>query len=322
MAAQLELTILSQCVVGRIHTSSKELEVQGKRISYSQLVLAVGADPKRPKIDGPAGGELLCINDLDDYARYRQKLESCRSVVILGAGLIGVEFANDLVAAKFEVSLVDPAPVPLSRLLHPDAGSEFANALSAEGINLQLGRSVRHVDYSKLGYSLTLDDGVTLYADLIVSAIGLAPRASLAKAAGLDTREGIVTDAYCRTSAPDIFAVGDCAEIHGKVQPYVLPLMHSARALAATLCGRPTPVEYPVMPVVVKTPAIPTIIAGTADASGRWSIEAIDTPNGKGLKALCTDLTNGQLKHFSLLGGAISEKTALLGTMSAQHVRT
>ena len=72
---------------------------------------------------------------------------------------------------------------------------------------------------------------------------------------------GIVVNRHLETSAPDVYALGDCAEVEGLVLPFVMPIMHAARALAATLAGKPTQVIYPAMPVVVKTPACPTIVS-------------------------------------------------------------
>ncbi|MGO4326401.1 FAD-dependent oxidoreductase [Cupriavidus sp. 2TAF22] len=152
-----------------------------------------------------------------------------------------------------------------------------------------------------------------------MSAIGLAPRTALARAAGIDTGQGIRTDACCRTSAPDVYALGDCAEIEGKVQPYVLPITHAARALARTLCGEPTPVVFPVMPVSVKTPAVPAVVAAPPPGSGDWLVEQAAGPVDESLRALCTDAASGQLVGFSLLGSAVQERAALTRRMEARN---
>ena len=88
----------------------------------------------------------------------------------------------------------------------------------------------------------------------------LRPRTSLAHEAGLAVNRGIVTNRLLATSAPNVHALGDCAEVDGHTLPYVMPIMQQARALAATLAGTPTPVLYPAMPVIVKTPACPTVV--------------------------------------------------------------
>lgn len=318
MAMQLNATILTHRVVGSIHTADREIETLGTRMRYSQLVLALGADPKRPRLAGTAAANVLCVNDLCDYARFRHALALSRSVAILGAGLIGVEFANDLAAAGYDVSLLDPAPAPLSRLLPQQVGAAFASGLRRQGVRLFLGSVATHIDHAGLAYRLTLADRSSIEADLVISAIGLAPRVALARAAGIDVGQGICTDSFCRTSAPDVFALGDCAEIDGKVQPYVLPIMHAARALAATLCGTSTPVRFPVMPVSVKTPAVPAVVAPAPDGADHWSVEAWPNAHSEGLRALCTEQESGRVLGFSLLGEAVAGRADLVRQMEAQ----
>ncbi len=103
------------------------LVVDNALLGYSKLVLATGADPRRLQVAGDGAADVLSINDLDDYARFRLALTRCRSVAILGAGLIGCEFANDLAAAGYAVNLIDPASTPLARLL-PRAGGRDLRA--------------------------------------------------------------------------------------------------------------------------------------------------------------------------------------------------
>ena len=214
------------------------------------------------------------------------------------------------------VSLIDPAKTPLARLLPEKAGAVFARALNDSGVRFYLGRSVAHAGRLQSGYRLTFTDGEHIDADLVVSAVGLVPRTALAETAGLAIDQGIRTDAWCRTSAPDIYALGDCAAIDGKVQPYVLPIMHAARALARTLCGDPTPVVFPVMPVTVKTPATPAIVV-TPDIHGEWLIEAPADESCHSVRAICHSMDSGQPIGFALVGEATEGKAALLKAMTA-----
>jgi rubredoxin-NAD+ reductase len=129
----------------------------------------------------------------------------------------------------------------------------------------------------------------------------------LARASGLATNRGVVTNRLLETSAPNVYAMGDCAEVNGHVLVYVAPLMAAARALGKTLAGEPTEVSYPAMPVTIKTPACPVVVAPPApDADGDWTIEA-DSGN---VKALFRD-SSGKLLGFALTGDATREKMAL-----------
>lgn len=316
MAAQLGAEIRVHQRVERIVPAERTIVVDGRPLRYGQLVIATGAHVRRLRIDGDAAADLYSINDLADYTRFRQALARCRSVAILGAGLIGCEFANDLSSAGYAVSLIDPAQTPLARLLPEAAGTVFANALSESGIRCYLGRGVAMARRQQDGYRLMLTDGEQIDADLIVSAVGLVPRTALAACAGLEIDQGIRTDAWCRTSAPDIYALGDCAALDGKVQPYVLPIMHAARALARTLSGEPTPVAFPLMPVTVKTPATPAIVV-TPDTPGEWRIEVPPGESRHAARAICHDAESGAPIGFALVGSATEGKATLLKAMAA-----
>lgn len=179
----------------------------------------------------------------------------------MGAGLIGCEFANDLVSAGYEVHVIDISTQPLGRLLPAEGGRFLQDKLTAIGIKFHLKTITQRIDRVGDRLNLSFDDETQLEVDLVLSAVGLRPRIQLAKAASIEVNRGIVTDRYLQTRASYIYALGDCAEVEGKVLPFVMPISHASRALAATLNGTPTMLRYPAMPVLVKTPACPTIVS-------------------------------------------------------------
>lgn len=310
MAAELNATLRPHAVVEQIDTAARTLRLAGgELIAYRDLVLAVGADPIRLPLQGDAAEAVLSVNDLDDFARFAERLEGVKSVAILGAGLIGCEFANDLLAREITPTLIDLADRALPRLLPPAASERLQSKLESAGAGFRFGVSVQRVDRAARGVVLTLSDGSSLSADLVLSAIGLRPRTSLAAEAGIVVNRGIVTNRLLATSAANVHAVGDCAEVDGHTLPFVMPIMQQARALAATLAGTPTPVLYPAMPVIVKTPACPTVVCPPPlDASGAWVVtqsdEACDARFMSG---------DGQLLGFALLGTATAQRQALVG---------
>ncbi len=307
MAQQLNIALLAHCTVSAIHPATHTLTHAGGTIEYSKLVLALGADPIRIPLEGNAAGSVISVNDLNDYAHFRQALATAKSVAIMGGGLIGCEFANDLAAAGYRVDVIDPGPYPLASLMPEPAGTQLLAPLAALGVNWHFGTSIKNIDNSPNGYRLTLTNGASLQTDIVLSAVGLRPRIALAQAAGLQTGRGIVVNAQLRSSNPDIFALGDCAEIDGRVLPYVLPLMHSARALAHTLAGKETSVEFPVMPVVVKTPAHPIAVVPVArDAVGEWRV----LDRGDGIKMGFFDAREA-MQGFVLTGAFAGERSAL-----------
>jgi rubredoxin---NAD+ reductase len=127
-----------------------------------------------------------------------------------------------------------------------------------------------------------------------------APRTALARAAGLEVNRGILVDRFLRSSGADVYALGDCAEVEDQVLPFVKPIMHAARAPAATSSGSDKAVIYPPMPVVVNTAALLTVVCPPAPgAAGAWQIE----PEAGGKLARNVDVA-GKLLDFALTGAA------------------
>lgn len=313
MADELGATVLASTEVRCIDTAARSLETSdGQVLFYRDLVLALGADPIRLSLKGDAAGDLVSVNDLQDYARFAQALDGAHTVAILGAGLIGCEFANDLLARGITPTVIDIAAWPLSRLLPQAAGERMQARLQDAGVGFRLGCSVVRVDRAAAGFQLTLSDGATLQADLVLSAIGLRPRTTLAEAAGLVVERGVRVDRMLAASQPHVYAVGDNAQVDGLNLPYVMPLMQQARALGATLAGTPTPVHYPAMPVVVKTPAWPTVVCPPPiGAAGTWAVVLEDAH-------VSAEFTgdDGTLLGFALHGSATARRQALVAGMA------
>lgn len=307
MAEQLKAVVRANTRVDAIDTAAHTLKIGDEKLHYSKLVLALGADQIRLPLSGNAAGSIMTVNDLDDYARFRSTIEGKKKVAIIGAGLIGCEFANDLAAGGYAVDIIDIAPQALGRLLPPEGGAMLKDKLSVLGVQWHLGTSVQSVDAANGAYTLTLANGSTLQTDIVLSAVGLKPRTALAAAAGIKVNRGIVADRNLATSAADVYTLGDCAEIESMVMPYVMPIMHASRALAQTLAGKPAAVAFPAMPVMVKTPACPTIVAPPATgAAGTWQVEV----TADGVKSLFNS-TDGKLLGFALNGTATAERAKL-----------
>lgn len=318
MASEINARIVSNTGVQSIDTQAQTLTLtDGEVLPYRDLVLALGADPLRLPLQGDAADTVLSVNDLDDFARFAEALDTAaagqpaKRVAILGAGLIGCEFANDLLAREIQPTVFDLAERALPRLLPPEASARLQAKLEAGGATFRFGTGVSAVNRGANGLVLTLSDGSTVEADLVLSAVGLRPRTHLAAEAGILTGQGIMVDRQLATNRPHVYALGDCAEVDGHCLPYVMPLMQQARALAATLAGKPTPVSYPAMPVVVKTPAWPTVVCPpSARAEGQWQVVSSD----EAIEARFVSSANpDQLLGFVLQGKAVSQRQALAG---------
>lgn len=307
MAEQLNAEVRTHTRVSGIDAGHKRLWIGEESVYYRDLILAWGAETVRVPVDGDASESVFPINDLEDYARFRAAAAGKRRVLILGVGLIGCEFANDLILGGFEVDLVAPCEQVMPTLLHPAAAMAVQAGLESLGARFHLGPVLTRLSQVEDGLEAHLSDGEVLHCDLVVSAIGLRPRVDLAAAAGLEIGRGVVVDRHLKTSHANIFALGDCAEVDGLNLLYVMPLMSCARALAQTLAGTPTPVKYGPMPVTVKTPICPLVVSPVPKGrEGVWSVEG----QGADIKALCHD-ADGNLLGYALTGAAVMEKLAL-----------
>lgn len=322
MAGEVNARVIGGAQVSRIDAQAQAVHLSnGEVVAYRDLVLALGADPIRLPLQGDAADTVLSVNDLEDFAKFSEALDSgvqggpVKRVAILGAGLIGCEFANDLLARDIAPTVLDLAERVLPRLLPPEASARLQDKLQAAGAQFRFGVGATAVDRADGALRVTLSDGSTLDTDLVLSAIGLRPRTELAVAAGAQVGRGITVNRHLATTVPHIYAVGDCAEVDGQLLPYVLPIMQQARALAATLSGTPTAVAYPAMPVAVKTPAWPTVVCPPpAGAAGQWVIVATD----EALEArFMAEGNPEQLLGFALQGKATTQRQAMAALVPA-----
>lgn len=297
-----------------VKTITTEKDGIQQSFDFSSLVLATGAQPIRIPVAGDAAEQVLSVNSLGDFTSFFEVLKSASSrriccldsyennsknltqntsenssanIVIMGAGLIGCEFANDLINAGYQVSVVDPASRPLGTLLPEAASEQLRQSLQDLGVQWHFGTTVVAVNKvvnktvnqaekdTESALQVTLANGEILSADLVLSAIGLRADTRLAIAAGLACERGIQVDAALQTNAPNVYALGDSAQYASSgntTLPYVMPIMNAARALAQTLNGQKTDVVFPIMPVAVKTPALPLMIAPPKVGSkGQWT---------------------------------------------------
>lgn len=306
--------------VTAIDTRRQIVSTSAGDFSYAQLVLATGAQPIRIPMAGDAASAVLSVNSLQDFSDFHARLtrvnrdaadhgiDMKKRIVIMGAGLIGCEFANDLIVSGFEVTVVDPSASPIAALLPAGLSEALREALADQGVIWHFGTTVQRVDHhTEPGGALRvqLANGDMLTADVVLSAIGLRADLRLAQAAGLACERGIVVDAQLQTSAPHVYALGDGAQYaNGRTLPYVMPIMHAGKALAATLAGQPSPLQFPLMPVAIKTPALPLVVAPAAPGTaGQW---AQSEPG----VWLFTD-TDHAVKGFALSGPQTSRRAEL-----------
>jgi NADPH-dependent 2,4-dienoyl-CoA reductase/sulfur reductase-like enzyme len=206
-------------VIGEvIKIKSKEklviLENQ-KQFQYEKLILALGSWPQQLPLSGAnKEGVWLIKKDYNYLKKLRQAVLAAKNIVIVGGGFIGVELAEELSGLEgVAVSIVEMAPYCLAANFSQEFSRAAEKQLLNKGVNIHTNSQVESIDGQKQVEYVTLKNGKKIAADLVILSAGAKPNIGLAQEAGLKIEEGgILVDEYLRTSVPDIFAIGDCAQ--------------------------------------------------------------------------------------------------------------
>ncbi len=190
------------------------LDDAGGEHRFDRLVLATGSRPRSLPVPGADLPGLYTLRTLDDSLKLRAAFKAAERVVIVGAGWIGSEAAAAARSHDAEVTVIDPVNVPLANVLGETVGGVFRDLHAEHGVNYRLGEKVAEFTGGPGGVrGVRLAGGEEITADVVLVAVGAAPRVELAHAAGLELSDdgGIAVDAGLRTAAPDVYAVGDIA---------------------------------------------------------------------------------------------------------------
>jgi rubredoxin-NAD+ reductase len=313
VAAQYDVHLMPSTTVTAIDRTARTLRLltpEGIQThTYDTLVLACGATPKPAPIESK---RLFSINDLTAYQAFRAALKPGQHVSILGAGLVACEFANDLLNTGYAVDLIAPDDRLLPKVVDPQTSTVLHAALSTLGLKTHLSHTVTHVDDQGQQTELTLSNGKKHTTDLILSAVGIEANIALAQSAQLKTNQGIIVNTQLQTSDPHIYALGDCAEFEGRCRFYIAPILTASKVLAAHLTGQAASLTYPIMPVIVKTPALPIVaVPPTEGTIGSWEYQ--EAPEGR--TALFKN-TAGDIAGFVLTQQKIRERSQWIQAMS------
>ena len=192
------------------------------------------------------------LRGIDDVNRIRRDLDSARNVVIIGAGYIGLEVAAVTRQLGYNVSVVETADRVMNRVVSPAVSEFFAAEHAAHGVHFMLSTALEAIEGDTRVNALRTDSGHSLPADLVIAGIGIVPNTELAASASLEVDNGIVVDAHCRTTDPNIYAVGDCTsqpnDFYGRRirLESVHNALEQAKTAAANICGES--VQYSQVP--------------------------------------------------------------------------
>lgn len=310
-AEQYCVTLHPHTRITAIDTQQKTVSSEGQCWHYDKLVLAVGASAIVPSVPGQQ--HMLTLNSLQEYRNGETALLQAQQVLILGGGLIGCELAMDICRAGKRVTLVDTACSLLSTLMPVEASSGLQHRLQQMGVELVFNQQLTVLEPQEKGFLATLSNQRELLVDVVVSAIGLKPNIALAQLANLQVNRGIQVDESLQTSAKDVYALGDCAEIAGQLLPFLLPIQFSAMTLAKNLLGMAEGVKFPAMLVKVKTPDLPLHLAGETQRQDlSWAI----TVDPQGMIAQGRDQQQ-QLRAFIVSESHMKQAFSLLKVLNA-----
>jgi 3-phenylpropionate/trans-cinnamate dioxygenase ferredoxin reductase subunit len=203
----------------------------GERLAYDRLLLATGAEPRRLTIPGGDLDGVLYLRSIESSDALRERLDRGGKVVVIGAGWIGSEVAASARQRGLEVTVVEPASVPLERVLGSEVGAIYRDVHRDHGVEMLLGTGVEAFEGDGAVERVRTSDGRVHDCDFVVVGIGVQPRVTLAAQAGLAVENGIVADEYLQTSAPGVFVAGDVANSHHPFYDRRIRVEHWANAL-------------------------------------------------------------------------------------------
>ncbi|TPM00751.1 nitrite reductase large subunit NirB [Mesorhizobium sp. B2-3-10] len=207
---------------------------------YDKLVIATGSVPFIIPVPGHNLPGVLTYRDLDDVQAMMLAAQSRAKAVVIGGGLLGLEAAAGLNAQGMDVTVLHVMPTLMERQLDPAAGYLLQRAVEQRGIKVVTKANTQAITGNGKVERVELADGTIIPGTLVVMAVGIRPNATLAKDAGIAVNRGIVVDAGMRSNDPDIYALGECAEVGGMVYGLVAPLYEMARVAAHQLAGDET----------------------------------------------------------------------------------
>lgn len=305
-AEMYRLTLNSHCQLTAIDRENKRIVADNETFGYDKLILATGAQAIVPPIPGREW--MVTLNSQQEYRRAQGALREAQRVLILGAGLIGTELAMDANRAGKQVILLDKCHSLLASLLPVEVSSRLQHRLCQMGVEMLFNQGLESIEKTNDGLLATLSNGRRITTDVVIASIGLKPDTTIAAQAGLWVDRGIEVDERMCTSDPYIFAVGDCAQIQGKLLPFLQPIQLSAMALARNVLGGNEDVKFPAMLVKVKTPEMPLHLAGeTSRKDLQWQISL----ESQGLVARGLDM-DGQLRAFVVSEDQMKQAFGLL----------
>ena len=295
------VTLKYGCVATEIDVGRRELKIANEEsIGFSRLVLATGSMPLRLNVPGADLAGVHTFRDSRDVDMLLTLAAQKRRVVVVGGGLLGLEAAYGLSKAGSSVTLLHLMDRLMERQLDAPAAELLKSLVERKGVRVLLNANTARLHGETRVEGIELSDGRRIDADAVVFAAGIRPNIALAKEAGIAVNRGVVVDDVMQTGAPDIFALGECAEHRGICYGLVEPAYEQARVLARHLAGRTAAYSGSVVATNLKVSGVSVFSAGDfMGADGSEAIVLNDVRHGTYKKLVISD---GRLIGAVLVG--------------------
>lgn len=237
--------------VTAIDTGNKEVVLGDQsRLKYTKLIYALGSECFIPPIPGHEKEEVIAVRRIDDTRKIDSMLDRVKHVVVIGGGVLGLEAAWELKKAGCEVTVLELAPQLMGRQLDDGAGDMLRMISESVGIRILTGVSIQSIDGETHVTGVSLEDGTTFPAEMVIISCGVRSNISIAKEAGIDTDRAVIVDDRMQTSIADIYAAGDCAQYQGANYAIWPQALEEGKVAGACAAGDPEVRYEPEMPAL------------------------------------------------------------------------
>jgi len=289
------VTVKYNCLATEIDVGRRELKIANdESIEFSKLILATGSTPLRLNVPGADLLGVHTFRDTRDVDLLLTLTAQKKRVVVVGGGLLGLEAAYGLAKAGAPVTLIHLMDRLMERQLDAPAAALLKSLVERKGIEILLNANTARIHGETRVEGVELVDGRRIEAEAVIFAAGIRPNVALAKEAGISVNRGVVVDDHLETSAPDVFALGECAEHRGICYGLVEPAYEQARVLARHLAGRDAAYQGSVVATNLKVSGVAVFSAG--DFMGEGGSEAI----------VLSDLKRGTYKKLVISDGRLT----------------
>jgi nitrite reductase (NADH) large subunit len=295
------VTLKYNSLVTEIDVGRRELKIAGdESVEFSRLVMATGSTALRLNVPGADLAGVHTFRDTRDVDLLLALAAKKKRVVVIGGGLLGLEAAYGLAKAGAPVTLIHLMDRLMERQLDLPAANLLKTLVERKGVEVRLNANTARILGDSRVEGVELADGRRLAADAVIFAAGIRPNVALAQEAGISVKRGILVDDHLATSAPDIFAIGECAEHRGVCYGLVEPAYEQARVLAQHLAGRPAAYAGSVVATNLKVSGVSVFSAGDfIGADGSEAIVLSDIRRGTYKKLV---IAEGRLTGAVLIG--------------------